>query len=195
MRRLIASSALIPLLLAGCGGAETASPLGAGPSALSSAAGTAGDAITPGSSSAPGAAAACPTDNTRAFAKTRFVADLGGSAFLIRRYIYQPYQAGTLTKGADGRTVALVKAAAAAGASVKLLNNATENAKADPTLCKTLAAPLTQLTGQLNGLTSGLTSGNFNPSVVGGLGGAVTGLLGQAGKAGVPVTEQPRGLG
>ena len=113
----------------------------------------------------------------------------------MRRYIYQPYQAGTLSKGANGRTIALVKAGAAAAASVKLLNNATENAKSNPSLCKTLAAPLAALSTQLSGLTSGLTSGNFNPAVVGGLGGAVSSLLGQAGQAGVPVTEQPRGLG
>lgn len=142
------------------------------------------------STGASAADASCPTSNSRSFAKTRFVSDLGGAAFLIRRYIYQPYTRGVFTKGHAGRTVALVKAAATAGAVVHLLKNASLNAKANPTLCKTIAAPLSSLTTTVSGLAGSLRGGSVNPGVIGGLGGAVSGLLGKATSAGVPVTEK-----
>ena len=190
MRRLAALFVLLALLLAGCGGsAETAGTAASAPT------GGMGTGPAPSGNTDLGAAASCPTTATRSFAKTRFVADVGGAAFLVRRYIYQPYQAGSFTQGADGRTLALVKAAAAAAASAKLLNNATENAKADPTLCKTVAGPLSSLSTTLSGLTSSLRSGNINPALLGGLGGAVTGLLDKTGQAGVPVQEKPVDLG
>ena len=69
----------------------------------------------------------------------RFVADVGGSLFLLNRYIVNPYQKGGFTKGADGRTAALIKAGLAAAATAKLVSNARENAGANPTLCKTIA--------------------------------------------------------
>jgi hypothetical protein len=55
----------------------------------------------------------CPTSSTVKFAKTKFVADaaLAGGAF--KRYIYTPAKDGKLKKGASGRVLALVKAAAA----------------------------------------------------------------------------------
>lgn len=193
MRRMPALLVVAPMLLTGaCGGGETTTTTPAAGASASAPAGGAG-----ASASAPAAVGAdgCPTENTRSFAKTRFAADLGGAAFLVNRYIYQPYSTKKFEKGASGRRLALVKGAAAAAASVKLLDNATENAKANPTLCRSLAAPLTQLSGTLKGLTGSLTSGSFNPALLGGLGGAVSGLLGKAGQAGVPVTETPTSLG
>lgn len=189
MRRMPALLVVAPVLLTGaCGGAETTTTTTPAAATSASAGAATGGA-------AGGAAANCPTENTRTLAKTRFVADLGGAAFLVNRYIYKPYSTQKFEKGASGRRVALVKAAAAAAASVKLLDNATENAKADPTLCKALAAPLADLSTTLKGLGGSLASGNFNPSVLGGLGGAVTGLLGKAGQAGIPVPERPVSLG
>ena len=47
------------------------------------------------------------------FAKTKFVLHTGLAIGAFRRYIYKPWKAGTLKQGADGRTAALVKAAAA----------------------------------------------------------------------------------
>ena len=132
----------------------------------------------------------CPTSNTRSFAKTRFVSDLGGAAFLIRRYLYQPYTQGSFTKGHSGRTVALLKAVATTATVVHLLKNASLNAKANPTLCKLVAAPLSSLTSTVSGFAGSLTGGGSGLGVLGSLGGAVTGLLGKSKSAGVPVTEQ-----
>jgi hypothetical protein len=179
---------LLPLLLVagvlvGCGGDET---------------GTASGTLVPGASS-PGAsgastspAAACPSENTRSFAKTRFVADLGGAAFLTKRYIYDPYQAGKFQQGASGRTTAIVKAGLAAAASVKLLSNARENAQANPTLCRTVAAPMGAAIAALSGVTAALASGDLG--VLGTLGPALDSLRGLAADAGVEVPEREVGL-
>lgn len=187
-------------LLTGCKGSSTTSSApppaqsstqsSTGASAATGAGGSAG-AVVRGSSSPSPAATACPTQNTRSFAKTRFVGDVGGAAFLIRRYLYQPYRQGKFVKGASGRRIALVKAAAAAAASAKLLKNASENAKANPTLCRTIAAPLSHLTDAVSSLTHG---GSFDPGTLAGLDGGISNLLGAASSAGIAVKEQPRSL-
>ncbi len=191
MRRLSAAVLMFTLFVAGCGGSSSTGAGGGSPGVVASQSAGAPVASTGASAGAATAATTCPTSNTRAFAKTRFVSDLGGSAFLIRRYLYQPYTAGKFTKGHSGRRVALIKGAVAAGTVVKLLKNATLNAKANPTLCKALAAPLAGLTDKISGLAGSLGSGGLDSGVLGGLGGTVTGLLGKAKSAGVPVTEQP----
>jgi len=178
---------LLALLVGGCSSNKTTStPQGTGAAASS----------TPSPSSSAGASATdCPTENTASFAKTRFVADLGGSIFLVNRYLIQPYRAGSFTKGASGRTVALIKATAAAAATVKLLNNAKANAKANPTLCKTVAGPIGQVADQISGLAGSLRSGSVAPGVIGGLAGLVTGIQQKAGAAGVAVPEKQVPLG
>src|SRR5262249_21099916 len=87
------------------------------------------------------APASCPTANTKSFAKTRFVADaaLAGGAF--KRYIYSPAKAGQFQKGAHGKVLALVKAAAAGAFTINRLDAAKNAAQANPTLCKVLVAP------------------------------------------------------
>ena len=125
------------------------------------------------------------------FAKTRFVADVGGSLFLLNRYLLKPYRAGAFTKGAQGRTKALIKAGLAAAATAKLVSNARENAKANPTLCKTVAGPLGQLASSLNGVVDGLKSGSLDAGAIGGISGLLGSLQQKSGQAGVPVQEQP----
>lgn len=180
---------LLGLLLVGCGGSGSSGSSGGAVTG-----GSATPTLSPSASPGATAAAACPTENTRNFAKTRFVADVGGAAFLVNRYIYRPYRDGAFTRGAQGRTVALIKAGAAAAASAKLLSNARKNAEANPTLCRTVAAPLGRLTDTLGGLTTSLREGTFDPRVVGGLGGEVDRLLERSGDAGVPVEERPTRL-
>ncbi len=188
MRRLFVIPALVlSLLVAGCGGSSTKSTTGAGASSSSgqTAAATAGDTAAAGTSSTD-----CPSDNTRSFAKTRFVADVGGALFLANRYVLQPYKAGKFTKGASGRTVALIKAATAVAATTKLLKNAQTNAQANPTLCKAVSGPLSKLTNAMGGLTSGLKSGSLPTSALAGIGGLLGTVKSAAGKAGIPVSEQ-----
>ena len=132
-------------------------------------------------------ASGCPTSNTRAFAKTRLVADLGIVAGTFHRYLYKPWQAGSFNKGANGRTLAIVKAAGAAALDAKLLLNATENIKANPTLCKVLVQPMTQLEGKLAGFKSQALAGNLG--FIGDAQQAVTTIEQQARTAGLPITE------
>ena len=54
----------------------------------------------------------------------------------FHRYLYKPFKAGAFRKGADGRIKAIIKAALASAAILKLLSNAEKNAEADPALCK-----------------------------------------------------------
>jgi len=174
MRRISALVLVAMMAVAGCGSAKTASttaPSAAAGISQSAAAGT-GTTGSPAASTGSSATdASCPT-------------------FLINRYIYQPYSQGKFKKGHSGRTVALIKAAATAATAEHLLKNASLNAKANPALCKTIAAPLSSLTSTIGGLAGSLRGGAVDPGVLGGLGGAVTGLLGKAKTAGVPVTEK-----
>ena len=186
-RLLIVLSLVLALLVAGCGGGGSSSTTaGAGAGTTSTPTSTSDTAATGASS--------CPTENTKNFAKTRFVADVGGALFLANRYLLQPYKAGKFEKGANGRTFALVKAAAAAAASAKLLKNARENALANPTLCKTLAEPLGKVTSTLDGLVGGLRSGNFDVGALAGLSGLFSTLQSGAKGAGLDIVEKQVGL-
>lgn len=112
----------------------------------------------------------------------------------MNRHVVQPYQGGKFTKGASGRTIAIVKAGVAAATTTKLLKNATANAKAkakaNPTLCKTVTGPLTTLSTSLGGVVSSLKSGSLNTGALSGITGLLSTIKNGASKAGVPVTEQ-----
>jgi hypothetical protein len=112
------------------------------------------------------AAGSCPTTNTVKFAKTKFVADaaLAGGAF--KRYIYTPAKDGKLKKGAKGRVLALVKAAAAGAFVINRLKAAETAAQGNPTLCKVFVAPATKFTAALTGLVGKAKSGGINPADV-----------------------------
>jgi hypothetical protein len=111
-------------------------------------------------------ATSCPTSSTVKFAKTKFVADaaLAGGAF--KRYIYTPAKEGKFKKGANGRTFALIKAAAAGAFAINRLDAAFTAAKADPTLCKLLAAPIAKFKSAIATLVSKVKSGDITPGDV-----------------------------
>jgi hypothetical protein len=122
------------------------------------------------------AAGTCPTSNTVKFAKTKFVADaaLAGGAF--KRYIYTPARDGKLKKGAKGRILALVKAAAAGAFVINRLKAAETAAQGNPTLCKIFVAPAQKFTAALTALVGKAKSGGINPSDVDGASSALTDL-------------------
>jgi hypothetical protein len=122
------------------------------------------------------AAGTCPTSNTVKFAKTKFVADaaLAGGAF--KRYIYTPARDGKLKKGASGRILALIKAAAAGAFVINRLKAAETAAQGNPTLCKIFVAPAQKFTAALTGLAGKAKSGGVNPSDVDGASSALTNL-------------------
>ena len=189
-RVMIVPILLLALLVGGCGKSSSNTSAAGGGGAATP------QASQPASTSSTGtdASTACPTSNTRAFAKTRFVSDLGGSLFLMNRYVLAPYRSGKFTKGAPGRTVAFIKAGLAVATTAKLLSNAKENAQANPTLCNAVSAPLGQLSSALSGLVDGLKSGAL-PGAIPDLSGLVGSLKSKAAAAGVPITEQQVPLG
>jgi hypothetical protein len=112
--------------------------------------------------------AACPTKNTESFAKTKFVADVALAGGAFKRYIYSPAKAGKFKKGASGKVLALVKAAAAGAFTVNRLNAAKNAAQANPTLCKLLAAPIAKFSAAVSGLVGKAKGGvgTINPADV-----------------------------
>jgi hypothetical protein len=130
------------------------------------------------------AAGSCPTSNTVKFAKTKFVADaaLAGGAF--KRYIYTPAKDGKLKKGASGRVLALVKAAAAGAFVINRLKAAETAAQGNPTLCKIFVAPAQKFTAALTGLVGKAKSGGIAPSDVDGASSALTDLHSSATQGG-----------
>jgi hypothetical protein len=114
------------------------------------------------------AATACPTSNTKSFAKTRFVADVALAGGAFKRYIYTPAKAGKFKKGANGKVKAVIKAVAAGAFVVNRLKAAKSAAQANPTLCKTLSAPMAKFSAAVSGLIGKAKGGlgSINPSDV-----------------------------
>lgn len=157
-RLAIASLALVSTIgLAGCGptAGTAAGTIASSPSSSSSA------TTSPTNGTSTPSASPCPTSNTRSFAKTRFVADVGLAAGSFHRYIYKPWQAHKFDKGTSGRALTVAKAVATAGADAKLLANATENAKASPAPCKAVYGPLSAATTAFGELKSKLVGGDL----------------------------------
>ena len=154
MRRLIALVMGLMILLGGaaaCSSSSTSTPTAT--STAQPAGGTASQTASP-------ANASCASAGTRKIPKTRLLADLALTYGAFHRYLYKPFKAGAFHKGANGRTKAIIKAALASAAIVKLLSNATKNAAADPTLCKfvpnidNIKASLSDLTSKIKGGTA-----------------------------------------
>ena len=133
--------------------------------------------------------AACPTKNTESFAKTKFVADVAIAGGAFKRYIYTPAKDGKFKKGANGRVLAFVKAAAAGALTVNRLEAAKTAAQANPTLCKLLAEPIAKFSAAVSGLISKAKGGSIDPSDVNNAGGYLSDLHGAASQGGAAFTD------
>ncbi|WP_235831532.1 hypothetical protein [Gordonia zhaorongruii] len=104
---------------------------------------------------------ACPKENTIKFAKTKFTwhAGLGFGAF--HRWIYKPAKAGSFKKGADGRVKAFVKAGAAALFVKRQVRLASEDAKANPTLCKSIVKPMKSISDKVSDAVKSARKGDL----------------------------------
>jgi hypothetical protein len=134
--------------------------------ACSSSSSTVNSASGTGNVAASATPGTCPTANTKSFAKTKFVADVALAGGAFKRYIYSPAKAGQFNKGANGKTLALVKAAAAGAFTVNRLDAAKNAAEANPTLCKLIVAPVAKFSASVSGLVHQAKSGSINPSDV-----------------------------
>lgn len=179
---------LLPLLLiTGCKGSTPTSA--APPAGASSGAQDGALPADPPENSADAAPIdeSCPATNAVAFAKTKFVAHTGLAFGAFHRYLYKPYQAGTFKKGASGRISAFIKGGLAALFVKREIRLASEDVKANPTLCKAIAAPLGKIgdtvQAALDKLKTGDASGITNANS------AVSAVEATSAKDGVAITE------
>ncbi|WP_051342578.1 hypothetical protein [Pseudonocardia spinosispora] len=129
----------------------------------------------------------CPTSNTISFAKTKFVLHSGLAFGAFHRYLYKPYQAGTFKKGAKGRIGAFVKGGLAALFVKREIRLASEDVKANPTLCKAIAAPLGKIGDGVKAALDKLKTGDA--SGVTSVNGLVSQVSDTSSKDGVAITE------
>lgn len=134
------------------------------------------------------AAATCPTSNTTAFAKTKFVLHTGLAFGTFHRYIYKPFKAGTFSKGAHGRITAFLKAGATVLFIKREIRLASEDVKANPTLCKVIAAPLAHLSTAVGAAVTKLKGGD--PSGVTDANNQISSISSKSSAGGAPITER-----
>jgi uncharacterized protein YceK len=140
-------------LVAGCGTVSSSS-------SSSQPASTAAPAGTSATGSNTAAVGTCPTSNTTAFAKTKFVLHAGLAFGAFHRYLYKPFRAGEFSSGAHGRILRFVKAGLAVVFIEHELRLTGQDAQANPTLCKLIASPLRSLSADVSGAVSGLRGGS-----------------------------------
>ncbi|MGU3291468.1 hypothetical protein [Williamsia sp. M5A3_1d] len=157
-------------------------------SASSSAAPTsAAVASSPGPNSTDSSSTDCPTSNTTSFAKTKFVLHSGLAFGAFHRYLYKPYKAGTFKKGADGRITATVKGGVAALFIKREVRLASEDVKANPTLCKAIAAPLAKVGDTVEAAFDKLKGGDA--SGVDAVNSSISSISSSSSKNGVDIKE------
>ncbi|MEV4938846.1 hypothetical protein AB0L09_13830 [Streptomyces zaomyceticus] len=122
-------------------------------------------------------------------AKTRFVANAGLAAGATYQWIVKPYRAGRFQKGADGRTLALVKAGLAGAFTYNRLKAALNNAKGDPLLSKAVV-PLAAGIESLKDLGTKLRKGEAGAADVGAFEGIINSVKDAGKSAGAEVVEQ-----
>lgn len=176
----------LALLAGGCkGGSTSASSSTAPPASV-----TAPSQSTATASAAPVDASGCPTSNTTSFAKTKFVLHTGLAFGAFHRYLYKPFRAGTFTTGGKfHRVVVFAKAGAAALFIKREVRLASEDVKANPTLCKTLAAPLAKIGDGIGGVVTKLKGGDT--SGITDAQNSISSLEGAAASGGATITEDP----
>jgi hypothetical protein len=168
---------ILPLLaIAGCGPASsTSAGSSSSSSAGSSASTTPADPPQNASDAAP-VDSTCPANATTTFAKSKFLLHAGLAFGAFHRYLWKPYQAGTFGKGAGGRVTAFVKGGLAA-----------LFVKADPTLCRSIAAPLASIGNDVQGAVDKLKGGDA--SDLGRVDSSITSAENAANKGGAPIVE------
>lgn len=189
---IVAVLLALSILLTACGG-KTGTSTGTTSSSSSSTQPQPAASVQPSTGAAAGApsgaAAAgtqCPSSNTKNFAKTRFVLHTGEGFGAFHRYLYAPYRAGVFTKPGS-RIKAFVKAGAAALFIKRQVRLASEDVKANPTLCKLVAAPLAKVGNEISGAVTKLKGGD--PSGIQDANTSITSIESAAASKGAAVKE------
>ena len=144
-----------------------------------------------GTRAADSSASPSPTTSAQKqkFAKTRFVANAGLAAGATYQWIVKPYRAGKFKKGADGRTLTMVKAGAAGAFAYNRLKAAVNNAKGDPLLSKAVA-PLTAGIDSLKDLATKMGKGEAGAGEVGAFEGVINSIKDAGKSAGAEVKNK-----
>ena len=179
----------LSLLLAGCNNSNSsAGSAGTGSSSSSAASAAPTDTASPGATAT--SAAVCPSSNTVTFAKTKFVLHAAEGFGAFHRYLYRPFKAGAFTGGGfKSKLVTYAKAGAAALFIKRQVRLMTEDVKGNPTLCRAIAAPLTNLSSTLSDAVSKLKQGDS--SALEQANGYISSIEGSSSKDGDAVTENP----
>ena len=130
------------------------------------------------------------------FAKARFVLHTGLALGAFKKWIYDPWKAGTFSQGAQGRKKAIAKAALAGAFTLSQLKEARDAALSDDQL-RGLGDKLSSTIGLVTAFIPGLDKGNISASQIIALAGAFAGIKALAAKDGAPVkpvTSQIPGL-
>jgi hypothetical protein len=174
---------LLPLLaIAGCG--PTSSSSSSSPTPTTSA--VPADPPQSASDAAP-VDAGCPASNTTPFAKTKFLLHAGLAFGAFHRYLWKPYQAGTFGKGASGRVTAFIKGGLAALFVKREVRLASEDVKANPTLCRNIAAPLASIGNDVQGAVDKLKGGDTD--ALSRVDSTITSAESASSKGGAPIVE------
>lgn len=175
---------LLPLVvIAGCGPKSNSA---SGPSTGASSTALPADPAQSASDAQP-VDTSCPSSNTISFAKTKFVLHSGLAFGAFHRYLYKPFKAGTFQKGAKGRIGAFIKGGLAALFVKREVRLASEDVKANPTLCKAIAAPLAKVGNTVQSAFDKMKGGDS--SGITDVNSAISSVEGTSSKGGVPITE------
>jgi hypothetical protein len=157
--------------------------------ACSSSSKAAGSSVNAGQAAA--AASASPTSSADRvkLAKTKFVLNASLAAGAAYQWIYKPFKAGAFSKGAKGRTAALIKGGLAGAFTYNRLKAALNDAKGDPTLSKATDA-LSSAVDSLKNLPQKIKGGNATDGDVNQMNSVVDGFKKAGAANGLNVTNQ-----
>lgn len=185
---LLAVLLALTLALTGCGASKsTANGTTGGGSSQSSSQPSDGSSAGASAGASAGSDSSCPTSNTTNFAKTKFVLHAGLAFGAFHHYLYKPYKSKAFSKGANGRIKTFVKAGAAALFIKREVRLASEDVKANSTLCKAIAAPLSRLGDGISGAVTKLKGGD--PSGIEDANSMISNIKGSSSKSGTTITE------
>ena len=186
---LISALVMVAAVAAGCGTSTKSATAASQAAGGTSTQGLSTPAVSAESGSGATGSGQCPTSNTTAFAKTKFLTHTGLAFGAFHRYLWKPYQAGTFTSGAHGRITAFVKGGLAAAFIAREVRLASGDVQANPTLCHVIGAPLAEVGSLISSAVTKLKGGD--PSGLTAVNDAVGSVTSGSARQGVAIQDDP----
>ncbi|MBV9164026.1 MAG: hypothetical protein JO281_21330 [Pseudonocardiales bacterium] len=127
---------------------------------------------------------------TASFDKTKFVFHSGLGFGAFHHFVYEPFRSGGFSSGTPGRIRRLAEAGLATAFTVHELRLAKQDAEANPTLCKLVAAPLENAAASLQRLRGPVSSGQVSSGDLDQVNGTIEQARRGSSQAGTPVADQ-----